>query len=119
MPLLISSSRPVNSVVNPTGTPVDPGLYGRLDRVASEARAAFVLSPVYWSDARIHGVEAARLGAELLSSLTGPAHDFAEQGMASLDKANATWGTTAKEPYWNASGLLRQAAEALLGYHQG
>lgn len=98
--------------------PVGPQLFERLEALAVEARAAFVYSPVYWSHARDRGYHAAELGAKLLPDLTGRPREFVVQGLAYLDKANATWGTTAKEPYWMASGLLRTAVETMQGYHQ-
>jgi hypothetical protein len=103
----------------PLSAPVDPAIQGQVVQLADLARSAFQLSPVYWSEARDVGLRAAALGAALLPQLTGTLLDFASAGVEWLQRANATWGTTAKNPYWMAQGQLGAAVEVLAGYHEG
>jgi hypothetical protein len=98
---------------------VDPAVRAQVEQFADLVGTAYQLSPVYWSDARTYGQQAAAFGAALLPKLSGVLLDFTSASVEWLQRANATWGTTAKDPYWMARGQANAAVEALDGYHEG
>jgi hypothetical protein len=109
----------ISSVAPSTPPVVTPAVREQLEHFSGLVHTAYSMSPVYWDNARMYGEQAAALGAALLPQLSGEVLDFTSASVEWLRRANATWGTTAKHPYYMARGQVIAAVEALDGYHRG